>query len=174
MRELIKEIQEARKKNSKISHTRLPIYQIRDYEEAFSVNPDYEIYTFDNDTWGNNENDPENNNIKKEIEEILLDNEDEKTLEKFNKKKESIMDLDDVEMFINEYMLEYNLEFYHIGVELKPVYKGFFLTLEEARNHLKHNYYHYHKKATTWEANVWRSPLLERLFELLDSEISEV
>lgn len=42
-----------------------------------------------------------------------------------------------------------------------------FLTKEEAKEHLKLNYYHYTSKAHTYAMTAWRAPKVERLFKIL-------
>lgn len=44
-----------------------------------------------------------------------------------------------------------------------------FLTKEEAKIHLKSNYYHYSSKAHTYAMTAWRSPQVERLLKILET-----
>lgn len=44
----------------------------------------------------------------------------------------------------------------------------FFLTKREAQEHIKANHYHYSDKVHTYGMTAWRSPQVERLYEILE------
>lgn len=44
-----------------------------------------------------------------------------------------------------------------------------FFTKEEAKQHLKSNYYHYTSKAHTYAMTAWRAPVVERLMKILET-----
>lgn len=44
-----------------------------------------------------------------------------------------------------------------------------FLTKQEAKDHLKSNYYHYSSKAHTYAMTAWRAPKVERLLTILET-----
>lgn len=43
----------------------------------------------------------------------------------------------------------------------------FFLTKQEARDHIKSNNYHYSSKAHTYAMTAWRAPKVEKLYDIL-------
>lgn len=45
----------------------------------------------------------------------------------------------------------------------------FFLTKEECKRHIKLNQHHYSKRAHTYAMTAWRSPVVERLFNILET-----
>ena len=45
--------------------------------------------------------------------------------------------------------------------------RGMFLTETDAKEHLRRNYYHYHKDACTYVAHSWRAPELKEFFTAL-------
>lgn len=51
----------------------------------------------------------------------------------------------------------------------KEIYeeKGMFLTEDDAKNHLKSNYYHYSEDAHTYVKHSWRAPELKQFFQAL-------
>lgn len=44
-----------------------------------------------------------------------------------------------------------------------------FLTKQEAKEHIKANYYHYNKTVHTYAMTAWRAPKVERLLKLLET-----
>jgi len=45
--------------------------------------------------------------------------------------------------------------------EMEECFKGLFFTEEDAKEHLRRNYYHYSAKADTYVQHAWRAPELE-------------
>lgn len=43
-----------------------------------------------------------------------------------------------------------------------------FLTMAEAKEHIRRNHYHYSKRAHAYAMTAWRSPQIKRLFEILE------
>lgn len=67
-------------------------------------------------------------------------------------------------------------KYYSDDTELVPVREEhfihpntMFLTKQEAKDHLKSNYYHYSSKAHTYAMTAWRAPKVERLLKLLET-----
>lgn len=50
---------------------------------------------------------------------------------------------------------------------LEPVYHNHFLTAKAAEEHLKNNYYHYHKDADVYLNHAWRNPEMETISTFL-------
>lgn len=44
-----------------------------------------------------------------------------------------------------------------------------FLTKQEAKNHIKANYYHYNKSVHTYAMTAWRAPKVEKLLSILEN-----
>lgn len=44
-----------------------------------------------------------------------------------------------------------------------------FITKKDAKEHLENNYYHYSKDAHTYAMTAWRSPQVEKLYEILEN-----
>ena len=76
------------------------------------------------------------------------------------------MNVDDLNEFLHEHGYD---ELEVIGVSNRPVIypNTMFLTEKDARNHLKSNYYHYSDDAHTYCMCAWRSPVVERLWKIL-------
>lgn len=45
----------------------------------------------------------------------------------------------------------------------------FFITKEEAQNHIKANKHHYTNRAHTYAMTAWRSPVVEKLWDILEN-----
>lgn len=73
-----------------------------------------------------------------------------------------------VETLCNYFNEKFECDYRVYEVELRPVYKGCFLTEQDAEEHLKLNDYHYHKKADTWCAPAWRSSTMNKLNKLFE------
>jgi hypothetical protein len=56
---------------------------------------------------------------------------------------------------------------------MRPIYKNCFLTAKAAEEHLKLNYYHYHKDADIYLNHAWRNPEAELVSEFLLSLIGK-
>lgn len=73
---------------------------------------------------------------------------------------ESIIDL------IND-ALRYNFELVGYVEEEYIVQDTMFLTLREAQEHIKRNYYHYSDKVHPYAMTAWRSPQVSKLIDIL-------
>lgn len=73
---------------------------------------------------------------------------------------ESIIDL------IND-ALRYNFELVGYVEEEYIVQDTMFLTLREAQDHIKRNYYHYSDKVHPYAMTAWRSPQVDKLIKIL-------
>lgn len=45
----------------------------------------------------------------------------------------------------------------------------FFLTLRECKEHIQRNHYHYNKTVHSYAMTAWRSPQVEKLYEILEN-----
>lgn len=79
---------------------------------------------------------------------------------KCTKDVESIIDL------IND-LLRYSFELVGYREEEYIVQNTMFLTLREAQEHIKRNYYHYSDKAHPYAMTAWRSPQVSKLIDIL-------
>lgn len=74
-------------------------------------------------------------------------------------------DIGAVENRLGERIEEIPIETVHDVV----VENTFFLTRRECEEHIAANYYHYNKTVHPWCMSAWRSPQVERLFEILSN-----
>lgn len=79
---------------------------------------------------------------------------------KCTKDVESIIDL------VND-ALRYNFELVGYVNEEYIVKDTMFLTLREAQDHIKRNYYHYSDKVHPYAMTAWRSPQVSKLIDIL-------
>ena len=56
---------------------------------------------------------------------------------------------------------------------MEPVYLNHFLTAKSAEEHLKLNYYHYHKDADVYLNHAWRNPEMDMISEFLCSLVGK-
>jgi len=102
--------------------------------------------------------------LLKEIEENELDEMSDEAKEEFD------------EITCNITGMEWLCKYYSDDTELVPVREEhfvhpntMFLTKQEAKDHLKSNYYHYSSKAHTYAMTAWRAPKVERLLKILET-----
>jgi hypothetical protein len=78
---------------------------------------------------------------------------------------DDVVDDNDLEVLFDEK----GIEFERIAYRDEQVIKEdtFFLTLREAQEHIERNYYHYNKSAHPYAMTAWRSPQVEKLYEIL-------
>lgn len=57
--------------------------------------------------------------------------------------------------------------------EQEYVLKGMFLFMQEAKDHLKANHYHYSSKARVYCSHAWRAPKTEQLLRLIKESPNE-
>lgn len=80
----------------------------------------------------------------------------------------SIGDADDLQSFLDEYDKDnYSVGEYRIRQEIVP--NTMFLTNRECKEHIKSNRHHYGGSAYCYAMTAWRSPQVERLYEILEN-----
>jgi hypothetical protein len=78
-----------------------------------------------------------------------------------------ISDISEIKDFLEEYASNrYSICNYRNREEI--VQNTMFLTLRECKQHIKSNNHHYNKTAHSYAMTAWRSPQVERLFEILE------
>lgn len=68
---------------------------------------------------------------------------------------------------INKYYDSYEYAIHGVSEEPFIVQDTMFLTIREAKEHLKSNHYHYTSKAHVYAMTAWRSPQIEQLITIL-------
>ena len=76
------------------------------------------------------------------------------------------LDVDDAKGFIRAFAAERDMDavFEHCRIEIQR--NTMFLTLREAKEHIKRNHYNY-ARPCTYAMTAWRSPQVEKLYEIL-------
>ena len=78
----------------------------------------------------------------------------------------AIGDANELQRFLDEYDKDnYSVGEYRIREEIVP--NTMFLTLRECKEHIKSNSYHYNKPHS-YAMTAWRSPKVQRLYEILE------
>lgn len=88
-------------------------------------------------------------------------------LDDLNITGDNIKDLDDLEYYLSKYTNgchNFNIGYYKDIERIVP--NTMFLTKRECEEHIKRNHYHYNKPHT-YAMTAWRSPQVERLYEIL-------
>lgn len=80
--------------------------------------------------------------------------------------EDSLSDLESIDDF-PQYIQD---DFYEKPVRKEHVIQSntFFLTKKEAEEHIRRNHYHYNETVHTYAMTAWRSPEVEKLYELLE------
>ena len=86
---------------------------------------------------------------------------------KYGEEEYTIGDTSDLQSFLDEYdENNYSVGEYRIREEIIP--NTMFLTLRECKEHIKANSYHYNKSVHSYAMTAWRSPQVQRLYEILE------
>jgi len=85
----------------------------------------------------------------------------------FDNEEYAIGNADDLQRFLDEYDEDnYSVGEYRNKYEI--VKDTLFLTNRECKEHIKANHYHYSKDAHSYAMTAWRSPQVQRLYEILE------
>lgn len=87
---------------------------------------------------------------------------------KFNGNCYTICDEIDLEYFLKRCLdMDVELGYYQENYIIQ--YDTFFMTLREAKEHLEKNKHHYNSTAKPYAMTAWRSPQVERLYEIIQN-----
>ena len=153
---------------------------IRQYEKLYWVDSDNSdgIFVFDNDNCEIEfEGDFGSCEMIEWLKKIIKDKTNKSILDVYfdfdlnftlEEEEYCIYDNEDLTKFLEEEcLMNVSIGYYKI----QPVIKEdtLFITKEEAKEHLKSNYYHYNETAHTYDMTAWRSPKIKKLFEILET-----
>lgn len=133
--------------------TKMPhMFQIRDWKRVYDwgLNGDIHIWVSDYET---------------EIE--TLDQFKEYLENNGVEIPENIQEIWDSNWDMEAFLEENNIPLKPCSYSMVPEYTNHFLTAKTAEEHLKLNYYHYHKDADVYLNHAWRNPEMELVSELL-------
>lgn len=68
---------------------------------------------------------------------------------------------------MEEFIEDNNIELKYCTYTLEPIFENCFLSEKAAQEHLKSNYYHYHKNADVYLTHGWRNPEMEMITQFL-------
>jgi hypothetical protein len=86
---------------------------------------------------------------------------------KYKDEEYAIDGASDLQSFLDEYSKdEYSVGYYRNREEIVP--NTMFLTLRECKEHIEGNKHHYNKTAHSYAMTAWRSPQVQRLYEILE------
>ena len=133
--------------------TRMPhMFQIRDYKQVvdWGLNGDTHVWVGD---YG------ENIETLDDLKEYLENNEIEIP--------ENIQDIWDDHWDRDDFIEDKCPDLKPCSYSMEPVYTNCFLTAKAAEEHLRQNYYHYHKNADVYLNHAWRNPEAELVSSFL-------
>lgn len=144
-----------------------PVYwMIQDEKNVFNDDGEYSVF-FDDDGNGelyNTYDEFDRDNLE-ELKKYISENFDLDTDE-----RDSLSEVDDNES-LESFISMYDVDINHRSFTREHFISdkaGPFLTKIACKEHLKNNYYHYSKNATTYGMVGWRNPEFERLMEIVE------
>jgi len=105
-----------------------------------------------------------------EVKEFFKDNLEQEDYDSLNLSEfdnDEYADLEDIARHLNHAYPDsgYQVWYYRNVHVIKE--NTFFLTKRECKEHIKANYYHYNKTVHSYAMTAWRSPQVEKLYEII-------
>ena len=142
--------------------TRMPhMFQIRDWKKVYDwgLNGDTRIWV------GDYQEEIETlDDFKEYLESHGIEYDESQLTELWN---------DDRDFGLPDWIEENCQNLRECSYSMEPVYVNHFLTAKSAEEHLKSNYYHYHKDADVYLNHAWRNPEMDTISEFLCSLVGK-